>query len=173
MLNFVKAEPGSSEMIEATNKAMSIIDLYPDVFPHLNRQGFKLEKYFQNGTAIIQDGVLITFCKYKSKGKISKNAKTHKKRGDFMIYQLASNGSIEDGEKSVLNHFIEYCKSQRAENIFIAIGEKNTNIIDFYLDNGFVIDSKIHWGNEKNGIINGLMFRLRLTADKNIETIIF
>ncbi len=47
MLNFVKAERGTSEMIEAINQASSIIDLYPEIFPHLHKQGFKLEKYIE------------------------------------------------------------------------------------------------------------------------------
>ena len=40
MLNFIKAEKGTTEMIEAVNQASAIIDLYPEIFPHLYQQGF-------------------------------------------------------------------------------------------------------------------------------------
>jgi hypothetical protein len=72
MLNFVKADKGTTEMIEAINQTSAIIDLYPEIFPHLYQQGFKLEKYIVKGNLILQDGVFITFSKYKSNGKISK-----------------------------------------------------------------------------------------------------
>ncbi len=65
MLNFIQAEKDTPEMIEAINQASAIIDLYPDIFPHLHKQGFKLEKYIEKGGMILQDGVVITFGKYK------------------------------------------------------------------------------------------------------------
>lgn len=171
MLNFVKAQRGTNELMEATNNAMSIIDLYPDIFPHLYKQGFKLEKYFEKGNVILQDGVIITFGRYKSKGRFSKNSTTYKKSGDFILHQIASNGSVKYGAKNVLNEFIQYCKKERAENLFLTVREFNTKAVHFYLKNGFVIDSKIHWTSKKDGVIPGLVFRLRLVADKNIETV--
>ena len=79
MLNFVKAQRGTNELMEATNNAMSIIDLYPDIFPHLYKQGFKLEKYFEKGNVILQDGVIITFGRYKVKEGFQKTQQLTKK----------------------------------------------------------------------------------------------
>ena len=80
MLNFIKAEKGTNEMIEALNKASTIIDLYPEIFPHLYKQSFKLEKYIEKGGLILQDGVVVTFGRYGSNGKMSRNATTYKKK---------------------------------------------------------------------------------------------
>jgi hypothetical protein len=57
MLNFVKAgiitdKHGNSfptkELELATDEAIGIINMYPMIFPHLYKQGFKLRKYFEN-----------------------------------------------------------------------------------------------------------------------------
>jgi len=120
MLNFVKAKKGSTEMIEAVNQASAIIDLYPEWFPHLYQQGFKLEKYIEKGGIVLQDGVVITFGRYKSHGKISKNAvkkvlniphkpaNVYKKKGDFVIHQIASNKSNKDASCKLLYELTDY-----------------------------------------------------------------
>ena len=171
MLNFVKAEKGTSEMIEAVNHASTIIDLYPEIFPHLYKQGFKLEKYIEKGGMILQDGVVITFGKYKSHGRMSKNATTYKKKGDFILHQIATNHSKSNASKDALDEFIEYCKSQHAENLFLTVRKYNDKAVNFYYRNGFVKDSDINWTSKKDGVIPGIVFRLRLVADKNIETV--
>lgn len=171
MLNFVKAERGTNEMIVATNQAMAIIDLYPEIFPHLYKQGYKLEKYIKKGNIILQDGVVITFSKYKGHGKMSRNATTYKKSGDFILHQIANIDQHNGNAKRVLFEFIEYCKSQYAENLFLTVRKYNDKAVNFYYRNGFVKDSDIVWTSKKDGIIPGIVFRLRLVADKNIETI--
>ena len=88
-LNIVKAgvvtdksgnEYPSKELELATDEAMNIINMYPMIFPHLYKQGFKLRKYFEKGGVILQDGVVLTFGRYKSNGKMSRNATTYKKK---------------------------------------------------------------------------------------------
>ena len=171
MLNFVKAEKGTPEMIEAVNQASAIIDLYPEIFPHLHKQGFKLEKYIEKGGMILQDGVVITFGKYKSHGRMSKNATTYKKKGDFILHQIATNHSKSNASREVLDKFVEYCKSQHAENLFLTVRAFNYRAVLFYERYGFVKDSDITWTSKKDGTIHGIVFRLRLVADKNIETV--
>lgn len=171
MLNFVKAQKGTTEMIEAVNYASTIIDLYPEIFPHLYKQGFKLEKYIEKGCIILQDGVVVTFGKYKSHGKMSRNAITYKKKGDYILHQIATNHSKQNSSKKVLDEFIDYCKSQHAENLFLTVRAFNYRAVLFYERYGFVKDSDIFWTSKKDGIINGIVFRLRLVADKNIETV--
>ena len=171
MLNFIKAERDTNEMIIAKNQAMAIIDLYPEIFPHLYKQGHLLEKYITKGNIILQDGVVITFSKYKNHRKMSKNATTYIKRGDFILHQIANIDQHNCNSKKVLNEFIEYCKSQYSENLFLTVRKHNDKAVQFYFKRGFVKDSDIIWTSKKDGIIPGIVFRLRLVADKNIETI--
>jgi ribosomal protein S18 acetylase RimI-like enzyme len=170
-LNFVKVDKNTPEMDEWVKKTMDIINLYPDIFPHLYKQGFKIIKYIERGELIHQDGVIITFSKYKSHGRLSKRATTYKKKGDFILHQIATNHSNPGATTHVLNKFVDYCKSQHAENLFLTVRELNHRAVSFYERYGFVRDSAIHWSSKKDGTINGIVFRLKLVADKNIETI--
>ncbi len=171
MLNFVKAEKGTSEMIETVNQISSIVDLYPEIFPHLYQQGFKLEKYIEKGNLILQDGVFITFSRYKSNGKMTKNATTYKKKGDFILHQIATNHSKKNATTNVLNEFVEYCKSVHSENLYLTVRAFNYRAVLFYERYGFTKDSDIFWTSKKDGVIPGIVFRLRLVADKNIENV--
>lgn len=180
MLNFVKAgtitdkygnEFPTKELELATEEAMNIINMYPMIFPHLYKQGFKLKKYFEKGGVILQDGVVLTFGRYKSSGKLSRNATTYKKSGDFILHQIATNDTVKGAAKQVLDGFVEHCKSQHAENLFLTVREHNDEAVKFYNRYGFVKDSEIFWTSKKDGIIKGIVYRLRLVADKNIETV--
>jgi hypothetical protein len=171
MLNFVKADKGTDEMVRAVNQASSIINLYPEVFPYLYKQGFKLEKYIEKGNMILQDGVVFTFGRYKSNGKMSKNSTTYKKKGDFILQEIATNHSKTNAPKQIMDEFVNYCKSQHAENIFLTVRAFNYRAVLFYERYGFVKDSDITWSSKKEGKIQGIVFRLRLVPDKNIETV--
>lgn len=179
-LNIVKAgvisdkfgnEYPTKELELATEEAMGIINMYPMIFPHLYKQGFKLRKYFEKGGVILQDGVVLTFGRYKSSGKMSRNATTYKKRGDFILHQIATNDTVKGAAKIVLDRFVEYCKSHHAENLFLTVREHNDEAVKFYNRYGFEKDSEIFWTSKKDGSIKGIVYRLRLVADKNIETI--
>ena len=102
---------------------------------------------------------------------MSRNAATYKKSGDFILHQIANIDQHNGNAKKVLNEFIEYCKSQHAENLFLTVRKHNDKAVQFYLKRGFIQDSEIFWTSKKDGIIPGIVFRLRLVADKNIETI--
>jgi len=170
MLNIIKDKEGA-ELDKVIEDAMAIINLYPDIFPHMYKQGFKLKKYFPNDGIVLQDGVLITFNKYKKSGRLSRSATTFKKAGDFILHQIASDRTHPGATKRVLDEFVTYCKKNHAENLFLAVKVSNTRAVSFYERFGFIKDSDIKWHSKKEGEIPGIIFRLKLVADKNIETI--
>jgi hypothetical protein len=102
---------------------------------------------------------------------MSRNATTYKKKGDYILHQIANIDQHNGNAKVVLNDFIQYCKSQHAENLFLTVRKYNDKAVNFYYRNGFVKDSDIFWTSKKDGVIPGIVFRLRLVADKNIETV--
>ena len=107
MLNIITikdTKENEKEMQEAIDASMKIIDLYPEIFPHLVGQGFKLKKRFDIGTVVLQDGVIITFSKYRSNGRISNNAKKKiQSIGDESAYQFIrkKNGDYKIGRAHV------------------------------------------------------------------------
>jgi len=171
-LNIIKIEEEGTEMDEAIEEAMAIINLYPDIFPHMYKQGFKLKKRITKGNLILQDGVVITFSQYSTNGRLSKNATTRKKINDFIIHQIATDRSVKGGTKKVLDEFVDHCKRKGAENLLLTVRKFNERARNFYERYGFVYDSDITWNSKKDGEIQGIVYRLRLIKDKNIESFI-
>lgn len=171
MLNIVQIKDEGIELDNAIETAMKIINLYPDIFPHLYKQGFKLKKYFAKGGVILEDGVVITFSRYAKSGKLSRNATAYKKAGDFILHQIATDGNEKGASKRVLDKFVSYCKDKHAENLFLTVRAKNERAVKFYERYGFKRECELNWHSKKDGVIPGLIFRLKLIADKNIETV--
>ena len=141
---------------------MEIINLYPEIFPHLYKQGFKLVKRIKSGNLILEDGVLITFTKYGNSGKISPNAKVLKKRGDYIIHQIASDKSVKGSTKKVLDKFVEYCRIGGGESIFLTVRAFNEHARQFYERYGFVYMDDIKWNSKETGEIPGVIYKYNL-----------
>lgn len=162
MLNIVHIKIEGDEMNKAIDDAMDIINLYPDIFPHMYKQGFRLIKRIKKGNMIIQDGVVITFTQYSHGGKLSRNATTVKKPKDFIIHQIATDRKIRGATKKVLDEFVDHCKTNRAGNILLTVRATNDKARKFYERYGFKYDSDIQWNSKETGVITGVIYRLQL-----------
>jgi len=167
MLNIIKIKEEGDEMNKVIEESMAIINLYPEIFPHLYKQGFKLVGRIKKGNLILQDGVIITFTQYTNGGKLSPNAKTIKKAKDFIIHQIASDQSQKGATKKVLDKFVEYCKSKGAGNILLTVRAFNEKARKFYERYGFEFDSDINWNSKQTGTIPGVIYRLKLEKIKS------
>lgn len=168
MVNIIHIKEDGEEMNSVIEEVMKIIDLYPEIFPHMYKQGFKLKGRIKKGNLILQDGVVITFSQYSQNGLLSKNSTTRKKKNDFIIHQIASDQKIKGSTKKVLDQFVEYCKSKGAENIILTVRKFNERARNFYERYGFEYDSDIHWNSKETGKIEGVVYRLKLVREKNI-----
>ena len=169
MLNIIKIEQEGDEMKKVIEDSMAIINLYPEIFPHLYKQGFKLIGRIKKGNLILQDGVIITFTQYLQGGRLSPNATTIKKPKDFIIHQIASDGSEKGQTKKVLDEFVEYCKSKGAGNILLTVRAFNEKARNFYEKYGFQFDSYINWNSKETGEIPGVVYRLKLEKIKSSD----
>lgn len=167
MLNIIQIKEEGEEMNKVIEETMAIVNLYPEIFPHLYKQGFKLIGRIQKGNLILQDGVFITFTQYSQGGKLSINATTIKKPKDFIIHQIASDQTQKGATKKVLDEFVEYCKSKGAGNILLTVRAFNQRARDFYERYGFKYDSDIQWNSKETGIIPGVIYRLQLEEIKS------
>lgn len=162
MVNVIHIKEEGEEMNSVIEKSMEIINLYPEIFPHLYKQGFKLVKRIKSGNLILEDGVLITFTKYGNSGKISPNAKVLKKRGDYIIHQIASDKSVKGATKKVLDKFVEYCRLGGGESIFLTVRAFNEHARQFYERYGFVYMDDIKWNSKETGEIPGVIYKYNL-----------
>lgn len=161
-LNVIQIKEEGEEMDKVIEEAMAIINLYPDIFPHMYKQGFKLVGRIKKGNLILQDGVVITFTQYSQRGKLSPNATTIRKQKDFIIHQIASDQTQKGATKKVLDEFVEYCKSKGAGNILLTVRAFNDRARKFYERYGFKYDSDIQWNSKETGVIPGIIYRLQL-----------
>ena len=166
-LNIIQIKETGEQMDKVIAEAMAIINLYPDIFPHLYKQGFKLVGRIQKGNLVLQDGVMITFTQYSQGGKLSRNATTIKKPKDFIIHQIASDQTQKGATKKVLDEFVDYCKSKGAGNILLTVRAFNERARKFYERYGFKYDSDIQWNSKETGIIPGVIYRLQLEKIKS------
>jgi hypothetical protein len=166
MVNVIHIKEEGEEMNSVIEKSMEIINLYPEIFPHLYKQGFKLVKRIKSGNLILEHGVLITFTKYGNSGKISPNAKVLKKRGDYIIHQIASDKSVNGATKKVLDKFVEYCRMGGGESIFLTVRAFNEHARQFYERYGFVYMDDIKWNSKETGEIPGVIYKYNLINER-------
>jgi len=175
MLRVLHIYEDGPEMDKAIAEAMETIDIYPHFFPHLYKQGFKLRKYFNkpHGGVVLQDGVVITFEKSKNNTKVARKTIARKKKGDMILHQIASDRKIPGATQKVFQEFVKYCKEKHCENIILSVRTENINAKKFYEKNGFeLVDCNPEmWHGKKEGYISGSVYKLKLIADKNIETL--
>lgn len=162
MVNIIKLQEKDDEMEVVIQKAMEIINLYPDIFPHLYKQGFKLVKRIEKGNLILEDGVIITFTRYRNSGRLSRKSKVYRKKGDFIIHQIASDRSIPGATKAILDKFVTHCKSKGAESIFLTVRSFNDHARKFYERYGFEYMDDIKWNSKETGEILGVIYKYNL-----------
>ena len=88
--------------------------------------------------------------KIQSIGDESASQFIRKKNGDYIIHQIASDRVKKDAAYKVLTEFIEWCKSNHAENIWLTVRAENKRALQFYEKNGFVKEGDIHWQKKVN-----------------------
>jgi len=167
MLNIIQISEQGEEMDKVIEEAMAIINLYPDIFPHMYKQGFRLVGRIQKGNLVLQDGVVITFHQYSGSAPVTRNSKLKSKVKDFMIHQIASDRTIKGATKRVLDEFVKYCKEQGAQNIILTVRAFNEKARKFYERYGFEYIEDTHWTSKETGIIPGVIYKLPLVEIKS------
>lgn len=161
-LNVVQIKEEGEEMDTVIENAMAIINLYPDIFPHMYKQGFKLVSRIQEGNIVLQDGVVITFHQYSGRTPVTRNSMVKSKAKGFMIHQIASDLSTKGNTKTVLDEFVTWCKEQGAPEILLSVRAFNDRARAFYERYGFEYVEKTHWHKKGEDDIPGIIYRLPL-----------
>lgn len=149
--SFIKDQP-SMELKSSNKRIMEVINQYRSVFPHV--RGDKMMKRIAEGCAVWDEGVVITFTKYKRSNTVG-GVKCAS--GDIMIHQIAAKTQGDGSAGRVLSKFIEYSQSTGARNIYLTVRSENERAISFYKKNGFEVVGEVSW---KRGTIPGVVMGL-------------
>lgn len=166
MLNIIKIPETGCVMDAVIREAMAIINLYPDVFPHLYKQGYKLISRIQKGELVMQDGVVLTFHQYRRRAVVARTSTYRAKPYDFIIHQIATNKFVKNAAKQVLDEFVGYCAEKGAANILLTVRTANQHVCKFYMRYGFVFVDKVCWHSKKTGIIAGHIYAYPIIKNK-------
>lgn len=163
MVNIVKLRESHPDFESTMNEVVGILRLYPDIFKSsLSRLG-SIKKEIEDGTIVVEDGVIITFNQTDYRHKVSHTADIYCKPNDFVIHQIATNHSVKGGTKRVLDKFVKWCKSQDGSAIYLTVRQENERACKFYDRYGFEMVSECHWNSkEVNQKINGYIYKLKL-----------
>lgn len=134
--------------IENLNEIMSFFKQYKDIFPHIRQD--KIKNKITNNQAIYDEGVFITFTKYKKRTRLG-NCLTSK--GDFILHQIFNQTKGNGKGEKILNKFFKYI--QPTDKLWLTVRASNIIANSFYRKMGFIKVSNIYW---KNKTIEGNVY---------------
>ena len=120
-----------------------------DVFNQHNKlfhniRGDKVMRQIEAENVVWEDGVLITWNRYKRKQKVG-DYQAH--RGDCILHQIAARDQGNGSAKKVFEKFIHNGNEKR--DVLLSVRSENKRARSFYEKYGFKIVSDIEWGKTK------------------------
>lgn len=116
-------------------------------FPHVRKD--YIMRQIQKGGVIYEDGIIITYNRYKRKQRIGNSACAQK--GDIILHQILNTNQGNGKASTVLNRFLQHVNSP----VWLTVRSENTVARIFYEKNGFVQSGEINW---MQGKINGVVY---------------
>ena len=138
-----KRKNKTRKKLSKIKRIVKIFQKYPDIFPRgyfRFLEGTMREK-FQNKEIIFQNGVVLTWKKYKVNP--SKYAKYNFQKGDIKINQLVNK---KQGNGKAKKIFLKFLKKHKNTNLLLDVRTNNKRAIKFYEKNGFKKVGKTTFG---------------------------
>ena len=110
---------------------VSLFKLYPDIFPkgYFKFLKVNLSVALANGTYIWDDGVLLTYKRYKRKGKFANT-------GDYLIEKLVTDKPGSGSASMIMERFLFAIEGFTC---YVKVRTSNARAIRFYLKHGFTL----------------------------------
>jgi hypothetical protein len=140
----------SNNMIHIVNDIVNIFKLYPNVFPggYFRFLKAKIIKKIEKNEIIFEDGVVLTWTKYKRKTKLTPNISILK--DDIKINQLVNRHQGNGLAKKIFSTFINnHCDT----TMYLDVKADNKRAIQFYKKNKFIIVGEKTFGKNIRGLI--------------------
>jgi len=128
--------------MEDFDEVWSILMQYKNIFPHL-RYDYMTRKVTSNET-VFDQGVVITFTKYKKKTKLGNISAFG---GDYIIHQIAVKNQGDGSAKKIILEFLNWIDSSKC---WLAVRASNERAIQFYKKLGFKEMSNIIWSKHED-----------------------
>lgn len=123
-----------------------------DVFPHIRQDCLK--RRIEGHQCIYQDGVVITYQRYKKRtclGDVQVPA------GSIMLHQILNTNQFNGAGRKVFRQFVAEIVKPSGGDLYLSVRKNNGVACQFYKRNGMKIAGTVAW---KNRMIPGLVYRL-------------
>lgn len=137
--------------MDQLNEVLKIFRKYNKIFPYMRKD--KLQDKIIKNEVIYDDGVVITFSKYKKKVKLGDVVA---EKGVWSIQEIVNSDKGNGKATEVMKRFLDFVDS----DVYLTVRADNEDACQFYDEHGFKIIGNITW---RGGEIAGLVYKKSLT----------
>lgn len=125
-----------------------------DVFPHVRHD--KLKRMIEAGLVIWQDGVVITYQRYKKRTRVGE---VDIPAGAIMLHQIVNSSQFNRAGGRVFEQFVAEIVEPSGGDLYLSVRKENVVACRFYERQGMEVVGTVAW---KNRTIPGQVYRLPL-----------
>ena len=130
---------------------MNVFKIHKEIFPHI--RGDKIQKLIDSKNIVWENGVLITWNRYKRKQRIGNY---QGQKGDCILHQIAARDQGNGSAKKVFEKSI--WDGNKNSDVILSVRSSNKRARKFYEKYNFKVVSDISWGKTKQ--IKGKVYAL-------------
>lgn len=123
-----------------------------DIFPHIRQDALK--RRIEAHQCIYQDGVVITFQRYRKRTRVGD---VQVPAGAIMLHQILNSRQFNGAGRKVFRQFVDEIVKPSGGDLYLSVRKENSVACRFYERNGMVVTGTIAW---KNDTISGLVYKL-------------
>jgi FR47-like protein len=126
-----------------------------DVFPHVRQD--KLRRMIETGQVLWQDGVVITYQRYRRAGRVAATCPLKAKAGDVILHQILNTQQFSGKGGKVFKKFVREIVKPSGGDLYLSVRKENAVACSFYERHGMSVVGKVAWS---GGTLPGLVYRM-------------
>jgi hypothetical protein len=124
---------------------------HKDVFPHVRQDALK--RRIEAHHCIYQDGVVITYQRYKKRTRVGD---VQIPAGVIMLHQILNSTQFNGAGRKVFRQFLDEVVKPSGGDLYLSVRKENTVACQFYGRNGMKVAGAVAWS---GGSIPGLVYK--------------
>jgi hypothetical protein len=129
-----------------------------DVFPHVRQD--KLRRMIEAGQLVWQDGIVITYQRYRRAGRVAATCPVKAKAGDVILHQILNTQQFSGAGGRVFERFVEEIVKPSGGDLYLSVRKENAVACSFYERHGMSVVGNVSWS---GGTLPGLVYRMVLS----------
>lgn len=125
-----------------------------DVFPHVRQD--KLRRMIEAGEVVWQDGVIVTYQKYRKRTRVGE---VDIPAGAIILHQILNSRQFSGAGGRVFEQFVEEIVRPSGGDLYLSVRKENAVACAFYERHGMKVVGKVAWS---GGTLPGLVYRMAL-----------